>query len=104
MLTRLPIVFSGVLLVLAPGLACAGEIRAVAITPDGKTVAACDSEKTVCLWELASGKLLKTITGEVETETLAFSPEGKTLAVATHTSDGSIALYSVPDGKVTANV
>lgn len=58
----------------------AGEIRAMALSPDGKTVAAA-AWGTVVLWELASGQERGRFTGHREwVQSLAFSPDGRLLA------------------------
>ena len=77
-----------------------------AISPDGKTVASAYKEalpvpdRTVRLWELASGKE----TCQLQPERFAgplssfhFSPDGKTLAAAA--SDNSVRLFDVASGK-----
>ncbi|HEV3262555.1 MAG TPA: WD40 repeat domain-containing protein, partial [Gemmataceae bacterium] len=56
------------------------EIRALAISPDGKTLAA-GANDTVFLWELASGKAHGRFPGHGERVwSLAFSPSGRLLA------------------------
>jgi WD40 repeat protein len=57
-----------------------GEIRALAISPDGKTLAA-GANDTVLLWELASGEARGRFPGHREwVWSLAFSPSGRLLA------------------------
>jgi WD40 repeat protein len=57
-----------------------GEVRSVAISPDGKTVAAGVRYGTVKLWDVDSGKE-RTLKGHVsDVWGVAFTPDGKTLA------------------------
>jgi WD40 repeat protein len=69
-----------------------GEASSVALSPDGKILAAGSSE--VCLWEVASGKLRGTLDGVGDgVSKLAFAPDGKTLATAD--LDGTVTLWDV---------
>jgi WD40 repeat protein len=54
--------------------------------------------KTVVLWDLAAGRVLAALTGhEAHINSMAFSPDGRTLA--TGDSHGSIKLWNVPTGQ-----
>src|SRR5438046_2240027 len=59
-------------------------VYAVAFSPDGKQLATGSFDKTVRLWDTASGKEVKTFGGAAGHQNLvlsvAFSPDGKTLA------------------------
>ncbi|KJZ70285.1 hypothetical protein HIM_10329 [Hirsutella minnesotensis 3608] len=62
-----------------------GWVRAVAFSPDGKTLAVASHERTVRLWDPATGAHRQTLEGHGDSVTaVAFSPDGKTLAVASH--------------------
>lgn len=76
-----------------------GEIRGLAYSPDGKTlVSICDGDSdAVHLWEATTGKyiqLLYSVEGEMDSvESIAFSPDGQTLAIGSGT--GGIALWDM---------
>src|SRR5207253_9356635 len=68
------------------------EVRAVAVSPDGKTLATAGDDRTVRLWELETGQLLRTLEGHgAQVRSLAFCPDGKTLASGGW--DGSVKLW-----------
>ena len=60
-----------------------GEAFAVAFSPDGQTVISTSREKTLTLWDVATGQRIRTFSGHTEWVTgVAFSPNGKTVVSA----------------------
>lgn len=66
----------------------------VAVSPDGKTIAAGYMDAAVRLWNIADGTEIATLTGHSQVvHTVAFSPDGSTLASGS--SDGTVRLWDL---------
>ncbi len=86
--------------VLAPGKILRAHkhgIHAILTTPDGSTViTAGDSDKTIKLWSLPDGKLVREFQEKDDVSALAVTPDSKTLVSA---SSKGITVWSLSEGK-----
>ncbi|BCX06508.1 MAG: hypothetical protein KatS3mg066_0367 [Fischerella sp.] len=74
-----------------------GGIMSVAFSPDGKLLAAGDSNGEIHLWQVADGKQLLILRGHANwVVSLAFSPDSRTLASGS--SDCTVKLWDVSTG------
>ncbi|MER6134376.1 helix-turn-helix domain-containing protein [Streptomyces sp. NPDC001815] len=75
-------------------------VDSIALSPDGRTVAANSRDGKVRIWSLPGGQLRHTLAGYDSGEVAAFSPDGRTLAVAAvRGSDGMIGLLDPVTGR-----
>lgn len=68
-----------------------------AFSPDGKTIVF-SSDNTIKLWDLTTGQVIKTLSGNESEKTMVFSPDGKIIASGGY--DKTIKLWDVTTGKV----
>jgi WD40 repeat protein len=90
------------------------KVNGLAITPDGKQIVSGSQDKTIRVWDIETGKAVRTIRGEVAPGNwgtifaMALSPDGRRLAVGGqfHRSDraaGSVVrIHEFASGKVEA--
>jgi WD40 repeat protein len=81
------------------------DVRSVAFSPDGRLLASCACGKVenyICvqgeikLWEVASGREVRTLTGHTDgVRSVAFSPDGRLLASGSGSYDRTIKLWDI---------
>ena len=60
-----------------------GQLTNAKFSPDGKRIATVSIDKTIKIWDFASGLLLKTIYANVDGFSyISFSPDSKTILIA----------------------
>ncbi len=75
------------------------RLRTIAFSPDGKILASGSEDWAVKLWDVRSGKCLKTLLGHKgRIRAVSFSPDGR--EVASSSEDGTIILWETTRGKL----
>ncbi|KAI5284867.1 WD domain protein, partial [Ascosphaera acerosa] len=73
-------------------------VSAVRFSPDGTMLASCSADRTLRVWEAASGRLLRVFEGHLAgVSTLSWSPDSEWLASGS--DDKSIRLWNVTTGR-----
>lgn len=87
-----------------------GEIRALAMAPDGRTIATGGDDKSVKLWDAGTGELQRTLIGHTApVDYLSFSADGRSLASVdgrdySSASTSSAKFWDVPTGRLLRSV
>lgn len=76
-------------------------VSAITFSPDGKYLASCSVDKTIKLWEVETGREVRTFRPKTAgTTSVDFSPDGKLLVVGAYGGFGDgISLWNVSDGR-----
>ncbi|MDM9583595.1 serine/threonine-protein kinase [Nostoc sp. GT001] len=74
------------------------SVLSVAISPDGKTIASSGDDRTIKLWDLATGKLISSLNGHFQqVNVVVISPNGKLLVSAS--DDNTIKIWNLATRK-----
>jgi len=74
-----------------------GSVQCIAFSPDGKQIASGSYDRTIKLWDAATGDLQKTLEGHLDlVRCIVFSPDGK--QIASGSSNKTIKLWDTATG------
>jgi WD40 repeat protein len=71
----------------------------VAFAPDGRLLASGSPDKTIRLWDVQTGRLVRTLAGHTDSVfSVVFAPDGRWLASGS--TDTTVRLWDVPTGRL----
>jgi WD40 repeat protein len=76
-----------------------GWVYALAFSPDGRWLASGSNDRTIRVWNARTGELQHALPQSDPVFCLAFAPDNKTLAAASHRGDGKVTLWNAENGK-----
>jgi len=77
-----------------------GGVISVAFSPDGRLLASGSFDRTVKIWDVATGKGVRTLAGHTTlVNSVAFSPDGKLLA-SSGASEGTVRVWDLATGNL----
>ena len=83
---------------IVPQLGHSKDVTSVAFSPDAKTLLSASSDKTLRLWDLATGREIRKFEGHSkEVTSVAFSPDGKT--ALSGSEDDTLRLWDLRSGR-----
>jgi predicted NACHT family NTPase len=84
---------------IVPAVGHTSSLSSVAFAPDGRTVLSGSWDHSLKLWDVASGRLLRSFDGHSDwVNSVAFAPDGRT--VLSGSADGTLKLWDVESGRL----
>ncbi len=83
-------------------LATGHSVKSVVYSPDGRYLASGSRDTTIKIWEVATGKQLRTLTGYYPVNSVVYSPDGRYLAGGSW--NDTIKIWEVATGKELRNL